>query len=251
MAQAPARSVSPSMARIAGTCFIGTAIEWYDFFIYGLAAAMVFGPLFFPEFSPVAGTLAAFGTFAVGFLARPLGGIVMGHFGDRIGRKSMLIASLLIMGVATLCIGLLPTYAVAGVWAPILLVVLRFVQGIGVGGEWGGAVLVSVEHAPKNRRGFYGSFPQSVPAGIILANLVFLGLTAVLSNDQFLAWGWRVPFLFSAVLVAIGLYVRLRLTESPIFAETKLAEPESRMPVIELLRDHWRRARPVRQDDPG
>lgn len=242
MAKAPSPPAPPSMLRIAGTCFIGTAIEWYDFFVYGLAAALVFGPLFFPEFSSVAGTLAAFGTFAVGFVARPLGGAVMGHFGDRIGRKSMLIASLMVMGVATVLIGLLPTYAVIGGWAPVLLVALRFVQGIGVGGEWGGAVLVSVEHAPKHRRGFYGSFPQmGVPAGIIMANLVFLGLAAVLTDEQFAAWGWRVPFLFSAALVAIGLYARLKLEESPIFAQAKAKDVPARMPLVALVRDHWRR----------
>ncbi|WP_309112848.1 MFS transporter [Saccharothrix sp.] len=227
-----------SIRRIASTSFIGTAIEWYDFFIYANAAALVFGTQFFPRLSPVAATLASLSTFAVGFLARPLGSVLMGHFGDRVGRKSMLVASLLIMGVATILIGLLPTYAQIGVWAPILLVALRFVQGLGVGGEWGGAVLVAVEHAPGTKRGFYGSFPQmGVPAGIILSNLVFLTMTSVLEPAQFASWGWRVPFLLSAVLIAVGLYIRLRLEESPLF----VASTKARMPVVELFRDHWRR----------
>lgn len=231
-----------SIGRIAGTSFIGTAIEWYDFFIYANAAALVFGTQFFPSLSPLAASLASLSTFAVGFLARPLGSVVMGHFGDRVGRKSMLVTSLLIMGVATVLIGLLPTYAQIGVWAPILLVALRFVQGLGVGGEWGGAVLVAVEHAPESRRGFYGSFPQmGVPAGIILSNLVFLTMSSALTPEQFASWGWRVPFLLSAALIAVGLYVRLRLEESPLFLAAKRARTDTRLPVVELLRDHWRR----------
>ncbi|MFC6093031.1 MFS transporter [Saccharothrix lopnurensis] len=231
-----------SLARVAGTSFIGTTIEWYDFFIYANATALVFGTLFFPRLSPTAGTLASLSTFAVGFLARPLGGVLMGHFGDRVGRRSVLVASLMIMGGATILIGLLPTYDSIGVWAPILLVTLRFVQGLGVGGEWGGAVLVAVEHAPPSRRGFYGSFPQmGVPAGIIASNLVFLGLSSVLSREQFLAWGWRVPFLLSAALIAVGLYARVRIAESPVFLEARRRRPDARMPVVELLRGHWRR----------
>ncbi|GAB3004987.1 MFS transporter [Saccharothrix stipae] len=247
MAVTPARSGqdssgTPSIGRIAGTSFIGTAIEWYDFFIYANAAALVFGTQFFPSLSPLAASLASLSTFAVGFLARPLGSVVMGHYGDRVGRKSMLVTSLLVMGVATVLIGLLPTYAQIGAWAPVLLVVLRLVQGLGVGGEWGGAVLVAVEHAPGSRRGFYGSFPQmGVPAGIILSNLVFLTMSSALSREQFASWGWRVPFLLSAVLIAVGLYVRLRLEESPLFLAAKRARADSRMPVVELLRDHWRR----------
>ncbi|WP_367127783.1 MFS transporter [Saccharothrix sp. HUAS TT1] len=231
-----------SMTRIAGTSFIGTAIEWYDFFIYANATALVFGALFFPRLSPTAGTLASLSTFAIGFLARPLGGVLMGHFGDRVGRKSMLVASLMIMGGATILIGLLPTYDSIGVWAPILLVALRFVQGLGVGGEWGGAVLVAVEHAPRARRGFYGSFPQmGVPAGVILSNLVFLSLNSALTREQFLAWGWRVPFLLSAVLIAVGLYARIRIAEAPVFLEAKRRQEDARMPLVELLRGHWRR----------
>lgn len=238
----PSEFSPPGMAKIAGASFIGTAVEWYDFFVYGNAAALIFGAKFFPSLSPLAGSLAAFSTFTVGFLARPLGGVVMGHFGDRNGRKSMLVASLMIMGVATFLIGLLPTHAQIGVWAPILLVTLRFIQGLGVGGEWGGAVLIAVEHAPNHRRGFYGSFPQmGVPAGIILSNLVFLFLSKLLTHDQFDSWGWRVPFLLSSALVAIGLYVRLQLEESPLFKEIKQAKGYSRMPIAELLHRHWRK----------
>jgi metabolite-proton symporter len=227
--------------RVATASFIGTAIEWYDYFIYGMAAAIAFGPLFFPSVSPAAGTLAAFATYSVGFAARPIGGIIMGHFGDRVGRKSMLVISLLTMGLATVGIGLLPTYETVGVWAPVLLVTLRFVQGLGVGGEWGGAVLMAVEHAPDRKKAFYGSFPQmGVPGGLIIANLVFLALTNNLSNDAFLAWGWRVPFLASAVMVVAGLVIRLTITESPEFQEVKKADSEQRMPIVTVLRESWK-----------
>jgi metabolite-proton symporter len=222
--------------RIALASFVGTAVEWYDYFIYGTAAAIVFGPLFFPKFSATAGTMAAFASFAVGFLARPLGAVVMGHYGDRVGRKSMLVVSLLIIGVATTAIGLLPTYESIGILAPILLVTLRFLQGIGVGGEWGGAVLLAVEHAPANRKAFYGSFPQmGVPGGLILANLVFLGVSASVGPQAFLSWGWRVPFLASAVLVIIGLAIRFRLTESPDFQRVMEAGQRERMPLVTVL----------------
>ena len=232
----------PGMAKIAGASFIGTAVEWYDFFVYGNAAALIFGAKFFPSLSPLAGSLAAFSTFTVGFLARPLGGVFMGHFGDQIGRKSMLVASLMIMGVATFLIGLLPTYAQIGVWAPILLVALRFIQGLGVGGEWGGAVLIAVEHAPSHWRGFYGSFPQmGVPAGIILSNLVFLSLSKFLTREQFDSWGWRVPFLLSSALVAMGLYVRFQLEDSPMFKEVTQTRDYARIPITELLDRHWRK----------
>lgn len=227
--------------RVATASFIGTAIEWYDYFIYGMAAAIAFGPLFFPSVSPAAGTLASFATYSVGFLARPLGGIVMGHFGDRVGRKSMLVISLLTMGFATVGIGLLPTYDTIGVWAPILLVTLRFIQGIGVGGEWGGAVLMAVEHAPERKKTFYGSFPQmGVPGGLIIANLVFLGLTTNLSDEAFLDWGWRVPFLASAVMVVAGLVIRLTISESHEFKAVRRSSSEHRMPFIAVLREHWR-----------
>jgi metabolite-proton symporter len=238
----PSEFGPPGMAKIAGASFIGTAVEWYDFFVYGNAAALIFGAKFFPSLSPLAGSLAAFSTFTVGFLARPLGGVFMGHFGDQIGRKSILVASLMIMGVATFLIGLLPTYAQIGVWAPILLVALRFIQGLGVGGEWGGAVLIAVEHAPSHRRGFYGSFPQmGVPAGIILSNLVFLSLSKFLTREQFDSWGWRVPFLLSSALVAVGLYVRFQLEDSPMLKEVTQTRDYARIPIAELLHRHWRK----------
>ncbi|WP_367319757.1 MFS transporter [Streptomyces sp. HUAS ZL42] len=227
--------------RVATASFIGTAIEWYDYFIYGMAAAIVFGPLFFPSVSSTAGTLASFATYSVGFFARPVGGIIMGHYGDRLGRKSMLVISLLTMGLATVGIGLLPTYETVGVWAPILLVTLRFIQGIGVGGEWGGAVLMAVEHAPENRKTFYGSFPQmGVPGGLIIANLVFLGLTKNLSDDAFLSWGWRVPFLASAIMIVAGLVIRLSVAESPDFESVKQSKNEQRLPIVTVLKENWK-----------
>lgn len=220
---------------------MGTTIEWYDFFIYGTAAATVFGPQFFPQVSDLAGTLAAFATFAVGFIARPLGGVVMGHFGDRLGRKFMLVWSLMLMGVSTLGIGLLPTYATIGALAPALLVTLRFVQGFALGGEWGGAVLMSVEHAPRGRRGFFGAFVAlGLPVGIITSNLVFLITSTAVSPEQFSAWAWRVPFLASAVLVIVGLGVRLGISESPVFAEVLQAHAARRLPVVDVLRSHGR-----------
>ncbi len=224
-----------SIRQVALASFIGTAIEWYDFFLYGTAAALVFGQLFFPEFSPTAGVLLSFSTYAVGFAARPLGGIVFGHYGDRIGRKAMLVLSLLIMGVATFLIGLLPTFEQVGVLAPILLVTLRFVQGIGIGGEWGGAVLMAVEHSPEGRRGFYGSWPQmGVPAGLLGGNLVFLAATSLIPGD----WAWRVPFLFSIVLVGVGLFIRLRILETPAFERVKETGTEANMPIIDVLRTY-------------
>ena len=224
-----------SIRQVALASFIGTAIEWYDFFLYGTAAALIFGELFFPEFSSTAGTLAAFSTYAVGFAARPLGGIVFGHYGDKIGRKAMLVLTLLIMGIATALIGLLPTFQSIGVWAPILLVILRFCQGLGVGGEWGGAVLMAVEHAPEGRRGFYGSWPQmGVPAGLLTGNLAFLAATAWLPES----WGWRVPFLFSLVLVGVGLFIRLRIMETPAFLQVKETRTEAPMPILDVLRTY-------------
>jgi metabolite-proton symporter len=214
---------------------IGTTIEWYDFFLYGTAAALVLNKLFFPTFNPLNGTLAALGTYAVGFVARPIGGIVIGHYGDRVGRKSMLVLTLVLMGLATFCIGLLPTYATIGPLAPVLLVLLRSAQGFGVGGEWGGAVLMAVEHAPPGRRGFYGSWPQvGVPAGLLLANLVYRPLTRM-PEDAFLAWGWRVPFMLSILLVAVGLIIRVRILETPAFARVKETKQEARQPILEVL----------------
>ena len=229
-------------ARRAGlACGIGTAIERYDFFIYGTAAAVVFGPQFFPQVSDFAGRLAAFATFAIGFVAQPLGAIVMGHFGDRLGRKSMLVWSLILMGLSTFSIGLLPTYARIGIWAPLLLVVLRFVQGFALGGEWGGAALMSVEHAPDDRRGLYGSFMAlGLPAGVILANLVFLATSSAVSPGQFAAWAWRLPFLASAALVAVGLLVRLGVAETPVFTDMRHRRAERRLPALDVVRDHWR-----------
>jgi len=217
---------------------IGTTIEWYDFFLYGTAAALVFNRLYFPTFDPLAGTLAAFGTYTVGFVARPIGGIIIGHYGDRIGRKSMLILTLVIMGVATFGIGLLPTYAQIGPWAAVALVVLRLAQGFGVGGEWGGAVLMAVEHAPAGRRGFYGSWPQiGVPAGLLLSTAVFAQF-ARLPEEQFLSWGWRVPFLLSILLVGVGLIIRVRILETPAFARLKEAGTEAKRPIVEVLFNH-------------
>jgi metabolite-proton symporter len=231
---------SPVRRAVAGS-FIGTAIEWYDFFIYGTAAALVLGPQFFPGSSDLAGTLAAFATLAVGFVARPFGGVIMGHFGDRTGRKSMLVISMLLMGLATVGIGLLPNFDAIGVWAPVLLVALRFVQGVGVGGEWGGAVLMATEHAPKGRRGLYGAAPQmGVPAGVILANVVFLLCTLLTTEQQFLAWGWRVPFLLSIVLVAVALWIRLGVLETPAFQAVTEDHRVTKLPILEVLATSWR-----------
>jgi metabolite-proton symporter len=222
---------------VAGASFIGTCIEWYDFFLYGTMAALVFNKLFFPQVDPLIGTLAAFGTYSVGFFARPVGGIVFGHFGDRIGRKSMLILSLLIMGIATFCIGLLPTYETIGIWAPILLVTIRFLQGIGIGGEWGGAVLMAVEHSPPEKRGFYGSWPQmGVPGGLLLGNIAVLIVSNAMSDEAFLSYGWRIPFLLSILLVAVGLVIRLKIEESPTFKEVRETGTEVKLPIIEVLK---------------
>ena len=237
MATAP-HAKPASIRRIALASFAGTTIEWYDFFLYGTAAALVFNKVFFPTFDPLTGTLAAYGTYAVGFIARPLGGAVIGHYGDRIGRKSMLVLTLVLMGAATFLIGLLPTYDQIGLWAAVALVALRLIQGFGVGGEWGGAVLMAVEHAPEGSRGFYGSWPQiGVPAGLLLSTGVF-SLFASLPQDQFLSWGWRVPFLLSIVLVGIGLYIRLSILETPAFEKLKESRREARQPTLEVLRHY-------------
>jgi metabolite-proton symporter len=217
---------------------IGTTIEWYDFFLYGTAAALVLNRIFFPTFDTFAGTLASLTTYAVGFFARPLGGVIIGHYGDRIGRKSMLVLTLLIMGIATFLIGILPTYEQIGPLAAVLLVLLRMAQGFGVGGEWGGAILMAVEHAPPGRRGFYGSWPQiGVPAGLLLSTLVYTPFSR-LPEDQFLSWGWRVPFLMSVVLVAVGLVIRARIVETPAFSRMKEQRQEARQPVFEVLRHY-------------
>jgi MFS family permease len=226
------------MPRLAAASLAGTAIEFYDFFVYGTAAALVLGPLFFPTFSPVAGTLAAFGTFGVGFVARPLGSVLFGHIGDRHGRRPVLVASLLLTGAATVAVGCVPTYDTIGVAAPVLLLVLRFLQGLGLGGEWGGAVLLTAEHAPAERRGLWTSFPQVGPAlGFLLANGVVLALSTALSEAQFAAWGWRVPFWAAGVLAAVGLWLRSSLPESPGFLEI---DDHARVPLAEVVRDHGR-----------
>jgi metabolite-proton symporter len=230
-----------SLRQVALASFIGTTIEWYDFFLYGTAAALVFNELFFPKSDPALGTLEAFATFAVGFAARPVGGLIFGHYGDRIGRKSMLVISLLIMGFATAAIGLLPTYSSIGVGAAVGLVLLRMLQGIGVGGEWGGAVLMSVEHAPKGKRGMFGSFPQmGVPAGLLLSTLAFAVMQSATSEEQFLSWGWRVPFLLSIVLVAVGLFIRMRIVESPAFREMQEENTKSDKPIVDVVKEHPR-----------
>ncbi|HUO67100.1 MAG TPA: MFS transporter [Gammaproteobacteria bacterium] len=229
-----------SVRRVALASMVGTSIEWYDFFVFGTASAQVFGRLFFPTFSPLAGTLAAFASFAVGFVARPVGGLVFGHIGDRIGRKTTLVLTLTMMGLATFLMGLMPTYAMIGVWAPILMVALRFVQGLAVGGEWGGAVLMATEHAQGERRGFFGSFAQIGSAvGGLMSNGMFL-LMHQLPEDDFVSWGWRVPFLLSIVLVLVGLFIRLRIMESPVFAQMKQTRRLAKVPAVELLRSDAR-----------
>lgn len=227
-----------SIIKIAVTASAGAAIEWYDFFIYGTAAALVFPKLFFPaDLPPFVAQIAAFSTFAVGFLARPIGGLLFGHFGDLFGRKRALAVALLIMGAATTCVGLLPTYATAGAWAPLLLVILRFVQGLAVGGQWGGAALLAIESAPPGRQGFFGSFVQiGVPLGVVLANVVFLLAGVLLPADHFLDWGWRVPFLLSVALVLIGLYVQFAL-EEPQAAKAETDQPKA-PPLVRILKEH-------------
>lgn len=241
-------SASPQPRRAAAAAFIGTMIEWYDFYIYATAAALVFGQLFFPSEDKLFSTMAAFGTFAVGFFARPLGGIVFGHIGDRIGRKKSLVITLVMMGVVTVCIGLLPTYAQIGAAAPVLLILLRVVQGIAVGGEWGGAVLMAGEHAPKGRRNFFASFAQlGSPAGLILSLLAFSAVTR-LPEEDLMSWGWRLPFLASAALLVVGLAIRLGVNESPEFlndkeqARLEVAKSgrNAQAPVFEVLKTSWR-----------
>lgn len=236
----PAPRTPTSARKVASASFIGTTVEYYDFFIYGTAAALVFPKLFFPESGPLVGTLLSFATFGVGFLARPVGGIVFGHFGDRIGRKRMLVVSLVTMGTATMLMGLMPTYATIGLAAPVLLTLLRLVQGFAVGGEWGGATLMAVEHAPQGKRGFYGAFPQmGAPAGTGLATIAFFFATQ-LSPDRFESWGWRLPFLFSAFLVILGLVIRLTIAESPEFEAVRHRAEQPKMPLVAAWRRHPR-----------
>ncbi|NKV68311.1 MFS transporter [Rhodococcus hoagii] len=233
------RGPAPAAAarsRVAMATLAGTTLEWYDFFLYGTAAALIFNKQFFPSLSPTAGTLAAFSTFAVGFIARPLGGLVFGHFGDRIGRKATLVVSLVMMGIGSTLIGLIPNYDAIGVWAPILLVAMRVVQGIGLGGEGAGATLMSMEHAPAGKKNLYAGFPQGTPAGLVLANGIFLTISSVMSDSAFASWGWRIRFVLSFVLVAIGLVIRLRVTESPSFTGIVENNAVSKFPLRESLK---------------
>ncbi|QBI55733.1 MFS transporter [Streptomonospora litoralis] len=246
---APDEASRGSFAKVVTSSLIGTTVEWYDFFLYGSAAALVFGVVFFPESDPLTGILLAFATYAIGFVARPLGGLVFGHFGDRVGRKKLLVISLLMMGGATFAIGLLPSYATVGAAAPLMLIALRLVQGFALGGEWGGAVLLVSEHGSPKHRGFWASWPQAgVPCGNLLATAVLAVLAATMADSAFESWGWRIPFLLSGILVLVGLYVRLAVEESPVFqaaaaraaqnrAEHEVAE---RAPIIDVVRHHWR-----------
>jgi metabolite-proton symporter len=226
-------------AVIAST--IGTTIEWYDFFLYGFAAALVFPALFFPTSDPFVGQILSFGTFTVGFIARPLGGVIFGYLGDRLGRKSTLVATLLLMGISTLLVGFMPTYHHIGVSAPVILTLLRFIQGIGVGGEWGGAVLLALEYGHRGKRGFYASWPQAgVPLGLLTASGMMSLMETVVNEEAFLAWGWRVPFFVSGLLIAVGLLIRIRIMETPLFRHLQETRQVAAAPVTEVVRYHWR-----------
>jgi metabolite-proton symporter len=234
-----ATTASPpsSVRKVIVASLIGTSLEWYDFFIYGTAAALVFNKIFFPDFEPLVGTLLAFTTYAVGFVARPLGGVIFGHYGDKLGRKNVLVVTLLLMGIATFAIGVMPTYATIGVWAPILLVALRFLQGLGLGGEWGGAVLMTLESGDPKRRGLNASWPQvGVPIGLLLANGALSLMGALTTEAEFESWGWRVPFLLSGVLVIVGLWIRLTIAESPLFRELEVSDKKVRAPIVDVVR---------------
>jgi metabolite-proton symporter len=222
---------------VVASCVVGTTVEWYDFFLYGTAAGIVFNQLYFPNDDPLVATMLAFATFAVGFVARPLGGLVFGHIGDKVGRKKTLVATMLLMGVATCLIGLLPTHEQIGIAAPIALIVLRIAQGVAVGGEWGGAVLMAVEYAPAKRRGLYGSLPQiGLALGLMLGTGIFAGLNAGMSDESFLSWGWRIAFLLSAILVVAGLFIRLKVMETPAFRKLEEREEHATVPALELAR---------------
>lgn len=233
---APAR-----MRKIATASVIGTTVEWYDLFIFATASALVFNKVFFPEVSPAVGTILSFLTFASAYLARIVGAVLFGHFGDRLGRKSMLLVSLLTMGAATFAIGLIPDYGAIGIAAPFILLTLRVIQGLALGGEWGGAVLMTVEHAPSEQRGWYGSLVQvGVPAGTLIANLAFLLITGFASEEALASWGWRVPFLASSILVAVGIYIRLNIEETPSFQQVKEQGAKAKLPFAVLMRDYWK-----------
>lgn len=228
-----------SSHRLAGiSSMVGTTIEWYDFFIYGAAAALIFNKLFFPNLDALTGVLAAFATYAVGFIGRPLGGLVFGHFGDKIGRKSMLLLTLMLMGIPTVLIGLLPTYESIGYWAAIGLVVLRFIQGMAMGGEWGGAVLMAVEHAPEGGKGFWGSLPQASTGGGLMLASIALGLVSLLPEEALFSWGWRLPFLASIILLAVGWYIRVKVPESPDFEKVKQQSEEVKVPALQVFKNH-------------
>lgn len=234
----PKRSRQHITAGLAS--MMGTTIEWYDFFLYGTAAALIFNEIFFPAFDPLTGTLAAFATYSVGFFARPLGGIIFGHFGDRVGRKSMLLITLFLMGIPTILIGLIPSYESIGYWAAVLLVVMRFLQGVAVGGEWGGAVLMAVEHAPEGKKGLFGSLPQmGVAPGLILSSLA-MGAVAALPKEDMLSWGWRLPFLASVVLLLVGWFIRVKVAESPDFEAMKRAGKQAEVPLKVVLKRYPR-----------
>lgn len=244
------RQTEQSILKVATISLIGTSIEWYDFFLYGVAAAIVFPQVFFAgDLPPLVALFAAFATFAVGFVARPVGGVIFGHFGDKLGRKGTLVTALVMMGSATALIGLLPTYAAAGAWAPAMLIVLRFVQGLAIGGQWGGAMLLATENAPPHRRGFYGSFAQAgAPLGVVLANLALLAMSSNLSNEAFMDWGWRVPFLLSVILVGVALYVQLRLEETATFRRLRdLSEARAAAKALEGAGDANQDARRARR----
>lgn len=226
-----------SMRRVTASSLIGASLEWYDFGLYGWTAALAFNVLFFPNVDPLIGTLVAFASYGAGFFMRPVGSLLFGHFGDKVGRKSMLVITIVIMGLATAAVGFLPTYQAIGIWAPILLVVLRLVQGLAVGGEFGGAALMIVEHAPRDRRGFWGSWAiVGNPAGLLLSIIAVYAFASALPEEQFLAWGWRVPFILSLLLLIVGLYIRLNIEETPAFERMKAERTEVRMPVVDLLR---------------
>lgn len=229
----------PTPTKVALASFIGTTIEWYDYLIFGAMTVLILNPLFFPSEDPFLSTLAGYGAIGVAFVARPLGAIFFGHYGDRIGRKRLLVLSLVMMGVGTFLIGLLPTYDEIGLASPVLLVVLRFLQGFAVGGEWGGAVLMALEHAPPKRRAFYASFPQAgVPAGVVLSTGALMIVTQVLSDEALLSWGWRIPFLASSLLVVVGLYIRLTVTESPEFESVKIKNEVPKVPFADIVKKH-------------